>query len=517
MEGQIVPERADVASRFLKVPRTAVLVIHGMGQQRPYETLDCMARNLAAYLRSKCRSDVTLTPKKSDHGDWVEVYIQLDAARGCGAGERRGVDIYEYYWAPCTQDKISYRQTLSWLIRTDLSPIRHLATNLLLEADASDPRLLAESPAKIFLRELLRIVLLYLPALLLSVWMLTWIPTASQLTGFLTSAAGILRGPAGFAKAIFFGLVALTAIMVTLAAFLPADRSRLRLGAIDSNAGTVWRLSAALAAGIFAALSLLVAMFARFSVLDVARALCAASTAKLFLVAGLAAGLRLFLRDYLGDVAVYVNADVLSKNYAARKDILDGSTLALMRLLKARFQPENATERPRYDAVIVAGHSLGSVIAYDSINELLNRCSAGPDPLDPQSEKKKITKEDLDRLTGLVTFGSPLDKVYYFFRDWAKPDQTIRAQVLSYLHSFRKVPSRRDYRPDKFTPYSAVELASLKWLNAWSIMDIVSGKLRFYKVDIRKEFPYRLPVIAHMAYWRDPKFYEFVANELLLT
>jgi hypothetical protein len=51
--------------------------------------------------------------------------------------------------------------------------------------------------------------------------------------------------------------------------------------------------------------------------------------------------------------------------------------------------------------------ALGSVIAYDTINELLARSRAGPSP-DPS---------DLERLVGMVTFGCPLNKVFYFFRE----------------------------------------------------------------------------------------------------
>jgi len=42
-----------------------------------------------------------------------------------------------------------------------------------------------------------------------------------------------------------------------------------------------------------------------------------------------------------------------------------------------------------------------------------------------------LTLPQLQKLRGLLTFGSPLDKIYYFFREHVKEDQAIRAQILS--------------------------------------------------------------------------------------
>ena len=83
-----------------------------------------------------------------------------------------------------------------------------------------------------------------------------------------------------------------------------------------------------------------------------------------------------FVQEYLGDVAVYVNTDQKAKNYAARAEILDGSTTALSRLLKAKVKDDQKRERWKYDEVLLVGHSLGSVISYDTIDELLARCDA---------------------------------------------------------------------------------------------------------------------------------------------
>lgn len=59
-----------------------------------------------------------------------------------------------------------------------------------------------------------------------------------------------------------------------------------------------------------------------------------------------------------------------------------------------------------YDQVILAGHSLGSVVAYDALDRLSNDLNTG---------NWRFPKDKRERLPGLVTFGSPLDKIALFF------------------------------------------------------------------------------------------------------
>jgi hypothetical protein len=211
--------------------------------------------------------------------------------------------------------------------------------------------------------------------------------------------------------------------------------------------------------------------------------------------------LRYFLVKYVGDIAVYTNADAKAKNYSARCAILNGATEAITRLLK---------DKNEYQEIIIAGHSLGSVIAYDALNQLFNQNNSAPDQLAPGSP---IPADRLDRIKGLVTFGSPLDKVYYFFREVTREDQAVRAQLLSYLHWFRRIRSGRDYGSFMFKTYSNKEPIQLRWLNAWSVADPVSGHLHYYRVDEQKRFL----GISHLGYWEDPKFYSFVAEKLLMA
>src|SRR5262249_44430851 len=55
------------------------------------------------------------------------------------------------------------------------------------------------------------------------------------------------------------------------------------------------------------------------------------------------------------------------------------------------------------------------------------------------------------------------------------------------------------------------------WLNVWAPLDPVSGPLRFYDVDYTLSRPYLIWGLAHLRYWSDLKFYEFLATRLLYS
>ena len=62
----------------------------------------------------------------------------------------------------------------------------------------------------------------------------------------------------------------------------------------------------------------------------------------------------------MGDVAIYATTDVKSKHFNIRKSILDESVKEVKSLI----------DDPRYEKIIIVGHSLGSVIAFDTLNRI---------------------------------------------------------------------------------------------------------------------------------------------------
>jgi hypothetical protein len=235
----------------------------------------------------------------------------------------------------------------------------------------------------------------------------------------------------------------------------------------------------------------------------------------------LAAFVRFILINYVGDVAVYVTASELAKNFTARSQILDECTATLTGILKQKLNSANPSSPPAFDQVYVAAHSLGSVIAYDTINTLLDRArTASPDP-------HQIQGADLERLRGMVTFGSPLNKIFYFFREQIDPRQVLRAQTLDLLHGFRVLPNlkqpggSRQFQPVTDATWKQAEDyldSNFRWINAYSIEDPISGRLIFYDLQgelNQKQYDLYPPFVAHLSYWKDPRFYAFVRQRLL--
>jgi hypothetical protein len=507
--------------------KNALLVIHGIGEQNPYEALDGFARGLFAYLRDKCKLNVRLLAKESSHSDWTEVYVRIEVQPADATPSGGFIDIYEYYWAPQTEDKISYLQTLQWLLLTALSPLRYFGQNLQEMFGVRDPK----APRGwfralwLFWREMRRVALLYIPLAVGSIWLITWLGQPFKLAGIRGLLEGLIQGPqlslsgipllhwlpnsiAVPARMVVLALYALATWMAVLLIRLLAGyaQEETRHKTTQRIGDWCWSVSAALIALGSLCLGTHIAGSHDVHLRAALVSLRTSGGLDMLVILLAAAAVKYLLVDYVADVAVYVNSDAKSKNYVARNAILQGSTAALARILA----------NPEHDRVILAGHSLGSVIAYDTINELFDRAWS-----DPASATDKpnlgITRDVLEKkLKGLVTFGSPLDKIYYFFRQQVKSGQPIRAQILSMLHSFRRYPSGRNYGEFKFSYDKIGE--NIRWLNAWSPLDPVSAHLNFYRLDPDDQdwFWYWVPGLAHLGYWSDPKFYKFVGDRLLV-
>ncbi|HEX9225015.1 MAG TPA: hypothetical protein VF860_16925 [Candidatus Acidoferrales bacterium] len=519
-----VPQEKQAPANKAKTTNTAILVIHGIGEQNPYDTLDSFARGFAHYFQTEAGQPLlTLRPERISHKDWTEVAIHLESDRPLTPRGLRRLSLFEFYWAPFTEGKVTYRGVLSWLARTTLTPLRYLTDNLqaLLAAQRKLPKEEPRSATFLFLRELWRTVTLYIPLLLVIAFLAWFIPgSAKSLSQIWEKLPPLLRqvqSPYALAG-ILICLVVAAVLLVFIVKELWSWANRLEPG-IEHVAERSWVGLATFFIAIFLVLAWLIKWCWQVDVGALAKVLLGWRTLGLLAAAGIAWLLREVLVKYVGDVTVYVTADEKSASYEARATILKNSTESLARLLYAGAAG--------YDQVILAGHSLGSVIAYDSVNELLSQVWAAPDQTG-QGPAPKLGRADLAKLKGLVTFGSPLDKIYYFFREHVGSDQAVRAQILSFLHSFRRERSGREYKPFTFTygdpkksgqaPSSFPQLdEDFRWLNVWSRMDPVSGELRFYELreKDRLHLWYWRWGLAHLAYWGDRRFYRFLAGELL--
>ena len=496
-----------IAEFRLRSKKMAMLVIHGIGEQNPYETLDSFARGLLTCLRQKFHFKVDISPLEIALKDWTQVGMHLSVRNGEGEAHESFIDLFEFYWAPATEDKLSWKDTLTWLVRTDLTPLRYFADNLQqMMAESEKPfRSAFWESFKLFAREILRVLLLYIPLAVAVAWLLAWL---SHPRSIWTSAKPLLTSlniyrqwPNPLPLVCYLaGVLMVWFMLQSAAAYLRRNRHT-----IERRGELVWFGLAFISAATFFLIGVFLSDRLGISLQPLWETLTAKGVLKAVGAVLLAAAWRYILTGYVADVAVYVTSDAKSKNYAARSEILKGSSEALKRILASQD----------YDHVILAGHSLGSVIAYDTINELLVQCNGAAGPPNDQPSQK-LTSEELQKLRGLLTFGSPLDKIYYFFREHLKENQAIRAQILSMLYSFRKKPSGRDYGTFKFS-YSFTQLKKLKWVNAWSPFDPVSGNLTFYHTDDQRSFWYWIPGLAHLSYWEDQNFYCYVVDKLLCS
>ncbi len=509
----------------LRSARQALLVIHGIGEQNPYETLDSFSRGVLNYLSQARHLNTRLCPIEIAHKDWTQVGMRIGVfPPGHGLPEcpvkdqpmnpdqqpAVYVDIFEYYWAPETEDKLSAIETVKWVLKTDFTPLRYFADNL--QEMISLYRLSVHRAVwralELSGRELLRVFLLYFWLAFGAGLLLEWIsrphdwgtalqPLAVALLPYLTlthSLILVLYG--GFLLMAWFAVQSLIELSQHPGRPIQPTPEKISLA-----------LDIVLAAA-FLTLALAWDFHSENRVLEHLWNIVTRDGRWQPLVGATLSALASYaLTAYVADIAVYTNIDAKSKSYAARNAILNGSSAALKYLLTCGD----------YGRVILAGHSLGSVIAYDTINELLAQYNAAPGPGVDRPDPN-VTLEQLHTLKGLVTFGSPLDKVYYFFREHVRRDQSIRAQILSMLHSFRKLPSGRDYGIFDFN-YAFRQLDSCPepflWLNAWSRLDPVSAELKFYFVNDQREFHYAVPVLAHLSYWSDPAFYDYLGAGLL--
>jgi hypothetical protein len=229
----------------------------------------------------------------------------------------------------------------------------------------------------------------------------------------------------------------------------------------------------------------------------------------------LSAMVRKLLVQYVGDVTVYVASTKIDKYDEVRKAIksLAKQSALAVYSLKATAQQNGHTvevEDFEYEKVAVVGHSLGSVISYDTLNRLLAD--------DFLADK---THEIDDRTSVFLTFGSPLDKTAFFFSVMGRDTLHVREELASVVQPLIRDPKVRNKIP---------------WVNVYSPSDIICGKLDFYDFpkNLQNEMTKEsrdsvsklptvnivenvldneavVPLVAHVEYWQN----EMVWNQLV--
>jgi hypothetical protein len=574
----------------------------------PFQPLDGFANGLRSTLRAQ-GSKVTLTHFKLQRGDVFDHFLRMEARGSASEVVPLRLDIYEFYWASLTQGEASFLDIVRWLWRTGFAPLKRFSFNfpLLIERAGDTPsriefwyRVIRE-----FLRELWRLIYIPLFSLLIAGGAALLVAQSSallknlfdSLRPFLTE---LNTWQGGSTAVLFIAVVAAVAALVVSVPGQLRDLVRLRnikpgffkmmLGraqeafARDAPAqSTIRRLVAAAGGGwkgaadesrrwileiqarrVLFSLSLITFVLLAFLlrrltsptsfclsvfctspvIHQVLRRFGGAGAKTLAWTVGLlllGAFLKRVFVDYLADVALYTTADENTGFFKTRSAILDEATKKLRVLLQDRS----------YARVAVAGHSLGSVIGYDTINRLRVEAEVSggarvvaselptwlgkglrdvpPVPGSPvagrvepqvqaiahgtQPSAAPITPDEFSKLRTFITFGSPLNKVLYFFRSKLKPYETVRAHILNELHGFRRLEALLTSDPD-IRDLTERPPDQLYWLNVYSPMDPVSARLVYYRGvhENRRWFP--IPGKCHVDYWHDGKFYREVLKAL---
>lgn len=454
---------------------TAIVVCHGMGQQVRFQTIGDLVNALRRSGKIsgavggrlvRFATNVTLgraeLKLKGPHGD-------------------RAVHIYEAYWAPLTEGRVTLRDVLSFLWRAGVDGIRHAVhgefTRFMFNAVQTFP-----AARWSFWRFVAALAVLGSVALM-----------DAAATAIIAARTGIrplqwLR-TAGFQRAIagdilIFG-VGIAVFLAGLALHTPMRRAAQKAaemyprGRFVSAAPMYLWFASAVVAGVMIAVHIVEAVMG----VPLTRTLMSWPALPERVEARVLNGLwismlaisyvvRRLLVSYVGDVAAYVSGHRLSRFDEIRDQIK-----------KAVFDATYSIYKEGgYGRCIMVGHSLGSVSAYDALNAVIN--------------EQKIAHGAFAPTAGFVTFGSPLDKTAFIFRTHrGEPDNAREALAAA------------------VQPLITDEAVRPPWINIWSPNDIISGELDLYDqpdksnrhaVENAIDWDADRPLFAHVQYWKNP-------------
>jgi len=195
---------------------------------------------------------------------------------------------------------------------------------------------------------------------------------------------------------------------------------------------------------------------------------------------------RYFLIQYVGDVAAYISAHKVSRFAEVREAIQKASWTVARAIYTALGHDGGAFA---YGKVIVVGHSLGSVVAYDTLNAMIREDRVSATPFGAVA-----------RTPLLLTFGSPLNKTAFIFRTQMPEGSELREALAA---SVQPMIQSYDLRP-------------ARWVNIYAKADWISGPLEFYDDWADQDAAHRAkqvtnvadpdattPLKAHVEYWEN--------------
>lgn len=214
---------------------------------------------------------------------------------------------------------------------------------------------------------------------------------------------------------------------------------------------------------------------------------------------GLYGSIKSFFSEYMGDVHQYLTYQETDEKYAQREAILESGVSLLRHVMMDE----------RCERIVVVAHSLGSVIAYDTLLALrrLDWVQRSADTswaaslelagAAPGAKKRTDTTLRLDKIKHFITLGSPIDKVIYFFA-------AIQSRVPRFVET--NYALRGDVSQPPFTwrdnsEEGALVRPHIHWVNYWDRADVISGpiyniigsRVRSERVDNVRVASYLIP------------------------
>lgn len=493
----------------------AVVICHGMGQQVKWQTLCQLVGSLARAGRLEPGFEPGVRQVRfTDEGEEFFLGRVELLARNRDRSAVKHVHVYEAYWAPLTEGRITLRQTVAFLFSAGRSGISQVFRTFYrywpLAARNGEPPVKAFRSTKGVLLGF-GLSLLILLALVVMNGAIT-LTQLRQLTGNVErpDERALLAALTG--DLWTFGLVMGVYVLATRVALVYRARKRGLIASWFVPVPVQWLLWA-VTGGVLVA-TILIGLIAipwhyvsassgasaQHNALlywplrapaDTAQAWLRAAltwmsgsdggalasldplTVHAWIVWGLVIyasyRVRGILVQYIGDVAIYVSHHTVSSFDEAR----DAIKTVARRVLCA------VCEQGGYERVIVVGHSLGSVVAYDALN--------GTMLAEDVAVKKGGSRFHVERIRRFITFGSPLDKTAFIFRSADADDAPVREALAVTVQPLLV------YRPS----------AHFDWVNIYSPNDVISGALDYYAqvttnlVDSQAD----IPLWAHTQFW----------------
>ena len=487
----------------------AVVLFHGMGQQRHYEPLSELVETIDSFVFAQHRADPNqyrsprLTRKTRreriraeanllEKGSREAIYVQADYS---GGGAQSRVRFYEGYWAPATVAGTTAWSVFYWLIAQLARPLKVLA-----------------APWRAFGR--LRRVDLLRKAFAKAIADPVQLPPGYALLIGLYGRFTKRRPPepgsfASFVEFIRDEIADKDRREKTVKMARGWRRRHVRRQLAFALALLVTGLAIA-AGAVLLLLGALAILHWAFGWLD---SFAAGSFPKalaehvkpdfktawslLALVLG-AFGVAGFLRDAVGDVQQFVTYEETEPLHERREKILALAECTLQQVLAD----------PACQRVVIVAHSMGTAVALDAILRL----RAANEAANPMASADVHRKQPLDltKLQHFVTCGSPIDRINYFFATLRSRYRSFETMIDDLRGDIGDVPFSRPGRQ----PY-------IHWVNFWDRGDPISGplytvasadELRLQRVDNVQVASYVWPDpgASHTGYFEHRAFAAFV-------